>query len=1313
MKSQLSKILKIVLVILFFTLSKSYAIEDVTEFTDAINEASENFNNISESSTEQSKIIDEAFKEINKATEYVQEAINNNNVEDAIKTLEFIEKSLADVESIIPQEFGSDMSKIDTEAMPKEDMDVVNEVTAQMKISKEEKLNEYMSDLVDLNQKGIDTSTISGNLNSLGIETIQLVINIDKGKDTKGWTKEEWADSYQGTILTSSGLEMATDKEVNDEFVDLEQKLQVNNIAIFDKRSSLTELQTKIDPLTSQITDLQSQKTNLLAKYNEEILKQSTTVLSNEEINQSKELADQFNNQMNDITNQIKTTEEQSNSLQQQVQGLNLELAGEIGTRTQLEQNINNLNSELLASQNSLSQRELQLDQLRNTDLNLKVNELNSELKSVSRQKDFIETDFERSIDLEVEALKRYHSALGDTAEARGFAMREVDVILDSDPRKARAFEIEKYATYAGFSKDQIQNGIDAVNNDDWDTQKEVFKDITKALSKNSNWQVNVPSNAEFNVMIAEEKAIQEAALIAIEGQAIQLKVNAEINQKVSEFKNNNQLANFSKDVFENHSERMFHKASYSGYSGQVTDEYKDIFESEVKNVLSGDDKRTFENNLVQIERYNIAKASGKYETRSDAAWDDYRVFSSAQAQNSSLLSSSDYGDIAKKSIISKIDNLENQINDIKSQEISKVSGYNYEESINQILDKIPSFDSTKRARVSKVLAGTTDANFWVGEVDKAAALRSALGEQGDYDAFTEAVKAMDKMGVTPVSKFMTGPYWEMTNVKVAAIVRSKKYDYIDDYEYMNAYYRDPLQLNTSQRTEVESELKDVLGKNNMKLQAINTKINSLTNELSLTKEQSQNLTAEISNLENEVSSLKTSETEIQNQISDLSNQFNSKESLITEKTQNLASLKEQLNPISDKMSDLQGQRAELDTKLNNQLNTITNQIEGQGQGTDEANVLKAQFESQIAQLDNQLKDYKNQSVEISGQLTSLTNELGVLETETPEIINQIKSLNQDLQDFNNIKANLAIISAKKLGLIINEKTIQSVKIVDGKAIVALKGTDLFKIVDEGLLLNDAEKFVDPISDFSINTKIYSVDALNPDLITPEFLEASKSISLIKKLDVIAETSALNTVGATTEQSAAYATAKAARLAARADWDKAMQSGNEAAKQATEAAFMAARDAEQVAGQAAVAAAAAVSAASTAVSAASTTASTASSAAQDVASVTQEVAQEVAAAAQEAAAEVQETVASVQDAQKAAMEALKELEALPGATGFHSQEVQAAIAQLQSEMSGEKFSFMGESSYADAMKEIERMEKSGKSVVECLSNKNGGKGEGC
>ena len=51
------------------------------------------------------------------------------DTEDAIITLEFVERSLTDVESIIPQEFGSDMSNIDTSALSKEDMDTVNELT--------------------------------------------------------------------------------------------------------------------------------------------------------------------------------------------------------------------------------------------------------------------------------------------------------------------------------------------------------------------------------------------------------------------------------------------------------------------------------------------------------------------------------------------------------------------------------------------------------------------------------------------------------------------------------------------------------------------------------------------------------------------------------------------------------------------------------------------------------------------------------------------------------------------------------------------------------------------------------------------------------------------------------------------------------------------------------------------------------------------------------------------------------------------------------------------------------------------------------
>lgn len=444
MKYQLNKIFKIIFITLFFLISKSYAIENVSEFTDAINEAREEFNEITEATTEQSKIIDEAIKEIDKATEYVQEAINSGNAEDAIKTLEFIEKSLSDVEKIIPQEFSSDMTNIDTSSIAKEDMDTITEMTTQMGVAKEEKDNEFMSDLIDLNLKGIDTVSISENLNGLGVKTIELVLDVEGAENLEKWTKQQWADSYKGDILTSVGDETITDKDINSKVVDLEQQLQTNNAAILEKRTSLSQLQTKIDPLSNEITDLQTQKSSLLAKYNEEILKQSSTILSDEEIGQSKELADQLNNQLGNITNEVKAAEEQSNSLQQQVQNLNLELSNEIASKTQLQNNIRELNNQLSANQNFLSQKTSELNQLKNTDLNLKINSLNEQIQYASRERDFIETDFERSIDLEVDALSRYYSALGDVDSENfdkqiDFSMREVGVIMDADPRKARA----------------------------------------------------------------------------------------------------------------------------------------------------------------------------------------------------------------------------------------------------------------------------------------------------------------------------------------------------------------------------------------------------------------------------------------------------------------------------------------------------------------------------------------------------------------------------------------------------------------------------------------------------------------------------------------------------------------------------------------------------------------------------------------------------------------------------------------------------------------------------------------------------------
>ena len=236
---------------------------------------------VSAASTDQSKIIDEAFKEIDKATAIAQEAINNDNTEDAIKTLEFVEKSLTDVESIIPQEFGSDMSKIDTSAISKEDMDTVNELTAQMKSSKEIKEKEFKEDLIEINLKGIDTVSISEKLNELGVNTIQLDIVLDKDKKIETWTKQDWADAYTGSILSYDGKEVVADKAVNSRMAELEEKFQKNAALIESKKNELSLLNSQLSPVNVELETLNERKSLLTAQYNLEIEKLSTVDLTN------------------------------------------------------------------------------------------------------------------------------------------------------------------------------------------------------------------------------------------------------------------------------------------------------------------------------------------------------------------------------------------------------------------------------------------------------------------------------------------------------------------------------------------------------------------------------------------------------------------------------------------------------------------------------------------------------------------------------------------------------------------------------------------------------------------------------------------------------------------------------------------------------------------------------------------------------------------------------------------------------------------------------------------------------------------------
>ena len=1519
MKSQLNKIFKITLVILFFTLSKSYSVESVTELTDAISEAREKFNNISEPSTEQSKIIDEAFKEIDKATEYVQEAINNDNAEDAIKTLEFIEKSLADVDSIIPQEFSSDMSNMDTSALSKEEMDIVTEITTQMKIAKEEKVKEFMSGLVEINQKGIDTITISENLNSLGVDTIKidLNLNLNENKKTETWTKEEWANSYTGSILTASGSEVIADKEVSSKVKELEEKFQEKTLKIESKRVELLSLNNQLDPISSKLESLNEKKSSLTFQYNLEISKlsgenltnlenqksielseklqneienvtsealkaeqqsalfkkeisslkkglneqilQSNNIsedisnlnqnkldlsdsialqtaklnelkgqssglssssniteltakldeseklktqltdlqsqiksknlvvsekitevnslnsqldplsdqiksleekrealqnqynseisnisnsFNNNELVKSQELAVNFNNDINSVTSEIKSIEANSSQIKNDISQITLEITSEKDSINKITFELVNSQKDLDGTLNIISSKEFQLDQLKNTDLAQVNQKLNQQLNQVSLQKDFIQSQFEKSIDLEVEALQRYHTALGDTEDEIDFAMREVGVILDSDPRKARAFEIEKYATYAGLSKDFIEQGINAVNNDDWDTQKNIFKDITKALAKNPNWTVDVPSNAEFNVMIAEEKAIQEAALASLNVEEINRKWNDKITEQAKEFQplaglntttlkyavtwegmaehepltaeidkilnNNNELKNLTAELKEKQkqlkeiqvfqqlktqeinnaikplqdqlsgeyskmndlnkeyskmsSEKYSYINSIGGYAALQRDKGNSNYGDWVKNIGNFDKELgdiTSKTRGIQTEALNISSEINKMKMDNSTSQTDINNWINLQSEvgTLSLEQSRKVGAVTKQArsnIITQVEEAKIKYNELISQKNPELKAV--EEKVSSILKEVPTFEGQ-----ADNLAGLDATTLRAKLVDL------TNGSNNETEALEAARKAMSEMGGTPASKYMTGAYWEMSNVKAAAIVRSKKYDYVDDYEYMNAYYRDPLELNTSERQEVETELKNILGNNNPKLNALNNQVNSLKSEINNNSAQLTNLNENISKLESEIGVIKSSEQNLKSQIAKLNNDITSKQSLINGKNKSLTDLQKNLDPINNKIGELEVKKkdlnnnvqnqinlisqntkkseeisqktSELENKLSKELSEIDQQIDGYKKETEQLTVnistlsgeistlendkpdlsskitkineelidfsnakaelsvltqeqkvevenidveinkleveltnlktsenqisqqlaslsnelkskediiknnnlsiseiqkqinplnsqigtlenqkvslneqfnkdlselsnqieqtaetksagidkLKVDFETQISKLNEEINNFESQTNELNSTVSALDEEIKSIEVDTPQISIQIAKLNQDINVSTNIKANLAIATAKKMGLKVDEKAIQSIGSFDGKAIIVLS-EGLVRVVDETMLIDQANKFSTPLSKFSINSKIYSADAIRPEILAQELI---------------------------------------------------------------------------------------------------------------------------------------------------------------------------------------------------------------------------------
>ena len=163
--------------ILFLMSNLTYANDAEKEYKKFIKETNKIRKQLDKLPTEASDeltVIDEAIKELDQAFDFANENFKENKIEITKITLDYIDKSLADISKLAPKEFSNDLSVVDMKSLPKENFQEIMETSKQMKIIKNEKITSLVENMTIVEKEGLNLFQVSKNLNELGVNTLNF-----------------------------------------------------------------------------------------------------------------------------------------------------------------------------------------------------------------------------------------------------------------------------------------------------------------------------------------------------------------------------------------------------------------------------------------------------------------------------------------------------------------------------------------------------------------------------------------------------------------------------------------------------------------------------------------------------------------------------------------------------------------------------------------------------------------------------------------------------------------------------------------------------------------------------------------------------------------------------------------------------------------------------------------------------------------------------------------------------------------------------------------------------------------------------------
>ena len=186
------------------------------------------------STSNQVLAIDDALKEMDRAVEFAQENFKINDFEITEKTLNFVDKSLNDINNSLPKEFTNDLTVVDISKLKDKEIKEVYQVSLEMKNNKKEKLTSLVKDMTEVDKKGLNLFEISNNINDLGVKTLSIQ-DIAKTVVENPTIKSEVLGSVEKSISPEYLAEQLAEAEKLGIAESTENLSEVANAAGFEK----------------------------------------------------------------------------------------------------------------------------------------------------------------------------------------------------------------------------------------------------------------------------------------------------------------------------------------------------------------------------------------------------------------------------------------------------------------------------------------------------------------------------------------------------------------------------------------------------------------------------------------------------------------------------------------------------------------------------------------------------------------------------------------------------------------------------------------------------------------------------------------------------------------------------------------------------------------------------------------------------------------------------------------------------------------------------------------------------------------------